>query len=256
MRWVLLHGTDHSDLGADATSPCGPRCAVGLTRGRQPKPYAHLDPNEDIAAARELPGGVALVVADGHNGIEAAHAASTHVLAALDEQPTSLKRTAAELVALLTAAGQAAWEATRTHPYPRRGSRTALGIVLADGPRVQWAVIGDVAVITGGTGAPRVLNTLDEVFLGGPSEERHIAELSDIGTVALQPGEWLVLASDGLLNFAPLAAVDALLSSGGQPEEVAGGLLRLAGDHGAGDNVAVAVLAPIKPATDGLPGAR
>lgn len=244
MHVAVLRGDEHTDLGPAPTLPCGLRCAVGLTRGRHPKPYTHLDPNEDFAACAEGDAGALLAVADGHNGIEAADTAIRHVLTALGSPALRPGRPAEELISLLSDAGQAAWEATRAHPYPRRGSRTALGVVLAEGARAQWAVVGDVAVIAGGPEGVSVLNTLNEVFLGGPTEPHHVADISDIGTVLLQSGEWLVLASDGLLNFAPLRQVGDVLAAGSDPEHVAAALLALACDNGAGDNVAVAVLAP------------
>jgi hypothetical protein len=43
---TLLLGTDHTELGHLVTETLGP-IAVGLGRGRHPKAYPYLDPNED-----------------------------------------------------------------------------------------------------------------------------------------------------------------------------------------------------------------
>jgi hypothetical protein len=63
------------------------------------------------------------------------------------------------------------------------------------------------------------------------------------GTVDLSPNAWVVAASDGFVDFAhPFPT--ALVTEGGRPAEVARGLVLAACDGGAGDNVAVAVVAP------------
>lgn len=253
MRTAVLHGAQHTQLGSLATAPCGQWCAVGNTRGRHPKRYGHVDPNEDIAAVAGDDHTSLLVVADAHNGIDAADAVVNWTMRNLGDPLPAPEISDAHFVATVTEAGQAAWNATRAQRYPRRGSRTALGIVLVTSHRVQWATVGDVAVITGGSTPAAVRNAVQEIFLGGPLEEDHVKKVIDIGSAPLQPGDWVVVASDGLLNFSSVERVDLALAGHGRPEEMARRLLELACDGGAGDNVAVALWAT--PAPEPGPGA-
>jgi len=47
----VLWGHDHPQLGVVATEEISPRVAIALSRGKYPKGYPHLDPNEDAVAA-------------------------------------------------------------------------------------------------------------------------------------------------------------------------------------------------------------
>jgi protein phosphatase len=72
----------------------------------------------------------------------------------------------------------------------------------------------------------------------------------DVAELALQPGDRLLLCSDGLYGYASAEAIQYLLGSGDAPEHVARDLVELALRGGGGDNVSTIVLeAPPAPPT-------
>jgi PPM family protein phosphatase len=73
--------------------------------------------------------------------------------------------------------------------------------------------------------------------LGGKAETQ-----VDTVEVALQPGDRLLLCSDGLYGFASADAIQYLLGSGDAPEHVARDLIELALRGGGGDNVSTVVI--------------
>ncbi len=72
---AALWGDEHTELGEMAVAPLRPSAAVALSRGKFPKGYPHLDPNEDAVLAATDGVTWLLAVADGHNGFDAARAA-------------------------------------------------------------------------------------------------------------------------------------------------------------------------------------
>ena len=85
----MLRGPDHETLGEIALEEIAPSLALALSRGRFPKGYPHLDPNEDGALAATDGATAVLAVVDGHNGFEAASAA---LQAVADSVPVLLGR--------------------------------------------------------------------------------------------------------------------------------------------------------------------
>ncbi|MFH1330493.1 MAG: hypothetical protein ABIJ48_07590, partial [Actinomycetota bacterium] len=75
LRLAALWGTDHETLGEIALEEVTPSLVAALSRGRYPKGYPHLDPNEDGALAASDGTAAVLAVVDGHNGFDAARAA-------------------------------------------------------------------------------------------------------------------------------------------------------------------------------------
>jgi len=70
----------------------------------------------------------------------------------------------------------------------------------------------------------------------------------DTAELELQPGDRLLLCSDGLHGFASIEAIQYLLGSGDPPEHVARDLIELALRGGGGDNISVVVIeAPAAP---------
>src|SRR5690606_23509344 len=63
---LLLLGKDHTELGDVAVDSLGPMAAA-LTRGRHPKAYPYLDPNEDALVLASDGDLHLMAVADGHN---------------------------------------------------------------------------------------------------------------------------------------------------------------------------------------------
>jgi len=51
VRTAALWGDEHTELGEIAVAPLLPQAAVALSRGKFPKGYPHLDPNEDAVLA-------------------------------------------------------------------------------------------------------------------------------------------------------------------------------------------------------------
>ena len=74
-----LHGAKHPKLGEIATLAEGP-AAIAISRGGSKKRYAYRDPNEDAAGFALSNWGGVVVVADGHNGHQAAQIAVDRVL--------------------------------------------------------------------------------------------------------------------------------------------------------------------------------
>ena len=74
-RSALLLGEDHTELEEVAITEVTPNLAIGISRGRFPKGYPHVDPNEDAVYAATDGTTTVLVVADGHQGFDAARAA-------------------------------------------------------------------------------------------------------------------------------------------------------------------------------------
>ena len=77
---ATLLGRAHRLSGQVAVADARGRAAVGLARGWMPKPYAYVDPNEDVVACSVADHGHLLIVADGHNGHRASHVAVAEVM--------------------------------------------------------------------------------------------------------------------------------------------------------------------------------
>jgi hypothetical protein len=73
---LMLRGADHPDLGEREVLALDAEHAIGISAGRLPKSYWHLDPNEDAALLSVSPTWALLAVADGHHGADASHAAT------------------------------------------------------------------------------------------------------------------------------------------------------------------------------------
>ena len=244
---IALWGPDHQELNVTVTRRAGERVAVGITRGRFMKSYSYVDANEDVAAAVEGRRATLLVCADGHNGSTASRRAVEEVLAALgDDPPVSLDdRGWTDLFERANAAVLAATGPGSPHP----ASRTVLVVALVSAGRVSWGALGDGALLVGSPGRARQLNREAMRFVGYPMSRRALEDLLQRGSSEVGPGEWVVAVSDGLSEFIrpqrPARVLPPVLAaSEGDPERLARDLIALACDHGAGDNVAVAVVAP------------
>jgi serine/threonine protein phosphatase PrpC len=234
---VVLWGDDHPTLGEMTVASLDDRCAIGLSAGRLPKPYWHLDPNEDVALAMGTTGLRVLAVADGHNGADAARAA---IAAIRDAAPPLLVpgAHAAELLAhLIDRAAAAVSAAVASADSTRSGSRTALSIAVLDGHRLHAATFGDtvIARVRGGK-AKRV--TGESPFLG-PTATRPSAD-----SVKLRRGDAVVLSSDGVTDYLgsrPLERLGAVLQEIDDPAQAVRDLMGFATAGGAGDHLGVAL---------------
>ena len=227
---TVLWGKDHVDLD---------QIAVAITRGRHRKAYAYTDPNEDAAVAVVGRRATLLAVADGHNGWAATEAAMTAVVSSIgDDPPPQLSDD--ELVDLFHDAGRAVLDVTERPGFPTPDSRTTLVIALVSPGSVQWASFGDSAayLVTGAAGAK--LSQSRHRFVGYPMPRQAVEHLLDRGTTEVPDGAWVVVASDGFVDFArPFPT--APFADAEDAETVARGLVLAACEGGAGDNVAVGV---------------
>jgi serine/threonine protein phosphatase PrpC len=249
-----LWGADHTVLGDVAAATAGPRAAIAITRGRYPKSYRYVDDNEDVVAAVAGPSGTTLLVcADGHNGTTASHVAVREVLDAFgDDPPAALTEDGwLELFGRVNEAVLDTKGLGSQHP----SSNTVLLAALVAGDEVSWAAIGDGALVLARPGAMRgrQLNKEAMRFVGRPMSRRQLKGTVQRGRTRVDPGEWVVLVTDGLSEFvAPLRPADvvprvlamAARDGGGGAEPAALALIETACSAGAGDNVAAAVLAP------------
>jgi serine/threonine protein phosphatase PrpC len=234
---ALLLGADHPELGATQTRALGSDTAIGLSAGRLPKSYWHLDPNEDAALIAVAPGVRVLAVADGHSGSDASHAAlvaiaelARDVLGDPDAPPRAL------LPLLLQAAGASVTEQLRAAAEERTNSRTALSLAILTDSEVHVATWGDTSAVRVRGGKAKPL-TGTSAFLGPyPAEPAR-------GATKLRPGDRVVVCSDGITDFLgtrPIERIAASATADRDATAIVVDLLRRASDGGAGDHLAVA----------------
>jgi serine/threonine protein phosphatase PrpC len=237
-RTQSLWGDRHVVLGQVATTALEPRAALAISRGRLPKRYRYLDPNEDAVLAAAGPAGWLLAVVDGHSGFDAARAA----LGAVEQHArVLLGRDELEPVAaipeLFDTARRAVAGALGRVGRERQASRTALSIALVTGDQVHGGSLGDTVAL-------RLGSDVEEIGTSGP--------FLGPGTTAPQvywapfePGDRLLVASDGLMDYIG-PDWDVCLWEAAAASDLTGAAHRLvlhAFDGGAGDNVAVGLLA-------------
>lgn len=240
---ALLWGKDHVGLDELAVEAVGERAAVAITRGRHAKAYRYTDPNEDAAVAIVGERATLLAVADGHNGWPATEAAITTIVNALGGDPPPANVADDDLVDLFHDASAAIIDVTGRPNASNPDSRTTLVLALVAGRRVQWASFGDSQVYSVSPAAATALARPQHRFVGYPMPRHMVDVFLDRGTLRLSEGAWVVLASDGFVDFAHPFPTD-LVGGDLDPSAVARGLVLAACDGGAGDNVAVAVAAP------------
>jgi serine/threonine protein phosphatase PrpC len=247
---AVLWGTDHEELGVVASATAGPRVAIATTRGLHPKAYRYQDPNEDSVAAVVGPRAALLVCADGHNGALAPNTAVQHVLDAFGEDPPPELDDDGWLD--LFGAVNEAVIARKGIGSEQPASNTVLMVALARPGALSWASIGDGAIVVGPRGAQRARQVNKEAmrFIGHPMNRRSLKSTVVRGSLKLDADDWVVLVTDGLSEFvAPMRPADVVprvLATLDPPtaESAARALIDTACSAGAGDNVAVAVVAP------------
>lgn len=268
--WAVLWGREHTQLGEVVIQAVSDDVACGLTRGQRRKAYPYVEPNEDTVAAFVGPQATLLVVADGHNGFEAAEAAMRTVLDRLGGEPPPADLADGDLVDLFFEASEAICAKTAVLPPPRANSRTTLALALiapgsisrglispGDVRRLQWASIGDSAVFVVTPLAGWELSDPRQEFVGHPISRAELAVRLQRGSLAIAANAWVVVASDGFTNFVGPRVADRVLSGlighasrdgGTAASVVVRAIIDCANANGAGDNIAVAVAAP----ADGL----
>ncbi len=196
-RFAVLLGSDHTELESVAIRELPPTLAIGISRGRFPKGYPHLDPNEDAVYAATDETLTILAVADGHHGFDAARAAIQRIA---DTVPDSLHLDPAALTRhLAEAAIEAVADTIPNLASPRDTSRTSLTICVIDDTALATTTIGDTACYIA---TKRRLSRIgkESDFLGPQTDPRSIA----VDTAPTPPrATTVVVASDGLVDFAP-----------------------------------------------------
>lgn len=243
-----LWGTDHEELDEIAVCSVDDRTALANTRGRFPKAYRYEDPNEDTVAAVAGRRATLLVCADGHNGAYAPNTAVREVLRLLGDDPP----VEADWLEVFGRVNEVVIDG-KGIGAEQPASNTVLLAALVSPGRVSWAAIGDGALVVArpGTQRARQLNREAMRFIGYPMNKRSLKSTVSRGDHDLAADEWVVLVTDGLSEFvAPLRPADvvprvlATLKPLPTAETAARALVDTACSAGAGDNVAVAVVAP------------
>lgn len=240
---AILRGVDLPELGVVDSRTAAPDLAIALTRGLVAKSYQYTDPNEDVVAVRRRGDRTAMVVADGHSGHQASHAAVDSLLAALT--PLVPVWTRNEAVRALHAVNERIREVRRGLPPPNRRSRTTLALAVVahdeDGQRfLTHCSVGDSAVlVVRGPDVHQVTRDRPH-FLGDDLSAPMLAGALDYGQTDLEDDDVVVVVSDGYTHFAPIADVADAVEV--DPAATARRVVDIAGEGGAGDNVAVAVL--------------
>jgi serine/threonine protein phosphatase PrpC len=243
---AMLLGRDYTGPGAMATLRADARTAVGIARGWRPKPYAYVDPNEDAVAVAADDDVQLLVVADGHNGYRASHVAIESVLGALGATLPRADLDDDDLVDLFARADQDIAEVVP--PFGPR-NRTTLIVALRTRDTVQWAGVGDSALLIVGAGVTAALPAQTRWFLGDHLSSPAMRESLARGRTAVPAHAWLVLATDGYTDYLPVPrppaeATQAFLRGVSDAERAAEALMRQARKGGAGDNVGVSISGP------------
>jgi serine/threonine protein phosphatase PrpC len=239
---VRLLGSDAAVLGEIASAGLGEQAGLALSRGRLPKVYPSVDPNEDAVLAATGHGRWLLAAADGHFGFDAAAAAIEAVERAVEDVLADEGDGRAALTRVLIGCRDAVAAALARAPDARDRSRTALSLGLVRPGELFAATWGDSAVFwVHGPLATSITSPTD--FLGPR------ARIPAVVRLALHPGDAVALATDGFTDFAAPDTIAALHTAvrAATPTKAADALVRAAFAGGAGDNVGVGVLLPTEP---------
>lgn len=245
---AALWGRDYEDLDRVAAEAVGDRAAIAITRGRYAKPYPHTDDNEDAVAVVIGASATLLVVTDGHNGATASHCALEAVLAELGDDPPPVLGDKDWLELFERVNDEVLANTGIASPQP--ASRTVLLAALVADGQVSWGSMGDAALVIGRAGPQRARQANKELtrFVGYPMGRKALDKAVQRGKAKLGSEDWVVLATDGLSEYIapqrPADVVPRVLAGAGSPEDAACAIVETACTAGAGDNVAVAVLAP------------
>ena len=231
---ALLLGEDHTELGEVAIREVTPNLVIGISRGRFPKGYAHVDPNEDAVFAASDGATTILAVADGHHGFDASRAAVTAIA---QTAPTATIEPAETIARILAEAAIRAVAATvPLLAAPRNTSRTSLTICVIADETAAAVTIGDTACYRAARRRATRIGT-DSEFL---SPKTKLASIQT-ETTQVQRNAAIVVTTDGLIDFAvdPETLIRSTAKLGAS--DAAERLVEAAFAGGAGDNIAVAL---------------
>jgi len=231
---AVLLGPDHAHLGGIAVEPVGFRAAAGLSPGRFPKGYPHVDPNEDAVAVFTDERRWLLVVADGHGGAAAAVAAVQAIAARAGSLLAAHPEEAARTSLLL---GARAVGDVRASSAPSSGTALLVASIGPEGAHLTGAGDSVAYVVTG--------RRVTRVDAATPFVEHSGDTVPVIRRVALRSTSTLVLATDGLGDFLGRRWSHVVRSArAATAPATVEALIQSAHRGGAGDNVAVAALTP------------
>lgn len=237
---VSLWGDELETLDDVAATPLDGAGAIALSRGRFPKAYPHLDPNEDAVLAAAGPGGRLVAVADGHSGFDAARAALRAVADSVDRLVAAAPdRPGEALESVCLDALRAVTEAVAAAPAERADSRTALTVALETDGRLHVATYGDTACARLRAGKAKAVSGA-YAFLGPGAPPPRLDQ------VRLRAGDAVLVASDGLVDFLGrgwTVRAAEVVAAETDPLAAARALVELAMTGGAGDHIAVGLLA-------------
>ena len=221
---------------------------LGLVRTENQDRHAVLEPDNDH---------LLLILSDGMGGeAEGARAAAMVVetLSGLTPGPDA----EASLARLATAAGKRILDTARENPAMEGMGATAVAALL-EPDRARWVNLGDSRLYHLGRRGFRQVSR-DHSFIqelrdaGDLTEEqarkhplRHVLDQCagtpdarpDTGDFALEPGDLVLLCSDGLHGYVPDRRIEAILRRGGALDGLARTLVDEALDTGGRDNVTV-----------------
>ncbi|MFQ5696870.1 MAG: PP2C family protein-serine/threonine phosphatase [Myxococcota bacterium] len=236
MRALALYGRDFPKLGPLGVVALPEVGALALTRGREPKPYRHTDPNEDAALVVVSERGSLFAVADGYNGVSASERAIEAVANAGPDLITlNGERFHQHLEQVLAGLAR---ELVDVGP-----SRTCLLVAALVEDRCHWACLGDSSLYRAGRDAP--VTEENRCVVGPELQLDDAIRKRVLGSFQRGSGERIALVTDGVTNFVADAGLVAerLAAEDAEARCARGIALRAMGD-GAGDNIAVAVAAP------------
>ena len=232
-------GEDHVELGDIAVESVGRDCAIAISRGKYPKGYPYLDPNEDAVLVATDGTSSILAVVDGHRGFDAARAALTDIEAnaevLLDRHPSP--ESALRLAA--ARARQAVVEAVASETGERSGSRTTVALAVVGSGRIDGFSFGDSRVVVVGSKRSTQVSATGPFLGPGVSADEARFFGSSIGA-----GSWVLAGTDGLFDFLTRTWPKQLaeLATDADPQEFARNAVGLAFTGGSGDNIAAAVI--------------
>ena len=216
------------------TDPAVARSDIGQVRER----------NEDRWIARRYAGTVLLAVADGvggSSGGEIASAVTVDTLAAAFAAPRSRESTRTALAAAIQRANEAVLRRSAELGHPQAASTLVAAAIR--GREACVANVGDSRAYLIRRGTSRQITT---DHAGGPASSivRFIGDARgvqpDIFVETLDPGDQLVLCSDGLTRHVSDAEI-AARASAGDPTRAADELVEMANARGGLDNVTVLI---------------
>jgi serine/threonine protein phosphatase PrpC len=228
---ISLLGRDFPELGPVGLVTNRLGGALAISRGRFPKPYPHVDPNEDAALLVHTRSGVMIAVADGFNGSAASELALEALSKSADllvvEDTDAFDSAIREWVRTLTV------ELRRVAP-----SSTCLALIAVRDRACHVASFGDSSAF----------RASENEVLVGPTELPWPPGLAKPGLVdvpftahfAREAGERVAVVSDGITNFLrDPTRIPAWLAEAPDDTSAVRRIAEAALESGAGDNLAV-----------------